>query len=83
MALCPGRGSWIEFSRFGASSPDLSKRDFKVNKDDPIEASAFHVELCDQNTIDGAIKRIVPVPPPQVTGFLEGSFSFNLQPNFR
>ena len=83
VALCPGRGSWIEFSRFGASSPDLSKRDFKVNKDDPIEASAFHVELCDQNTIDGTIKRIVPVPPPQVTGFLEGSFSFNLQPNFR
>lgn len=85
LALCPGRGSWIEFSRFG---PDTDRsmplgRAFKVNKDEPIEATAFHVELCDQNTVDRAAQRLVPVSQPQITGFLDGSFSFKLQPNFR
>jgi hypothetical protein len=87
VSLCPGRGSWIEFSCFGACAPDLASanldRSFRVNKDDPIAATAFHVELCDQNTVDATVQRIVPVPRPQVTGFLDGSFSFNLQPNFR
>jgi hypothetical protein len=86
VTLCPGHGSWIEFSQFGSCRSDLCvplDRDFRVNKDDPIVATAFHVELCDQNTVDATIQRIVPVPRPQVTGFLDGSFSFNLQPNFR
>jgi hypothetical protein len=88
VAKCPGRGSWIQFSEFGDKSylTDRSKPlddGFKVNKDEPIAATAFHVELCDQDTIDRAAQRLVPVSKPQVTGFLDGSFSFNLQPNFR
>jgi hypothetical protein len=86
VSLCPGRGSWIEFSRFGATTSDMSAplgRSFRVNKGDPIAASAFHVELCDQTTVDATVQRIAPIPRSQVTGFLDGSFSFNLQPNFR
>lgn len=86
-SVCPGRGSWISFSRFGAatsadSSGQLST-DFKVNKDEPIEASAFHVELCDQATVDGVMSNEVPLPKVSIMGTLDGSFSFHLQPNFR
>lgn len=84
VALCPGHGSWIEFSEFGQKTdPSMSLAGFRVNKDDPIAATAFHVELCDQTTVDATIQRLVPIPRPQVTGVLDGSFSFNLQPNFR
>ena len=86
VALCPGRGSWIAFSSFGSipldPGPPLIK-DFRVNTGDTIEASAFHVELCDQTTVDDQVEGVVPVPPPAVRGTLDGSFSFKLQPNFR
>jgi len=84
LTLCPGRGSWISFSRFGDPSTDLSHtRDFKVNKGDPVEASAFHVELCDSNTVDAIQDHTLPVPEPAIIGTLEGHFSFVMQPNFR
>ena len=86
VTICPGRGSWISFSRFGATQEDLTMplgRDFKVNKDDPIEASAFHVELCDSDTVQAIQDGTLPVPTPAITGTLEGHFSFVMQPNFR
>lgn len=80
--ICPGRGSWIEFSLFGDlpkdPGPPLSP-DFKINLGDTIAASSFHVELCDQDTVNAFEGRTLPVPVPAIRGTLEGSFSFALE----
>lgn len=86
VTLCPGRGSWIAFSALGAPPSDPSVplgTDFKVGNGEPIAASAFHVELCDDSTVQDALARLVPITPPAIRGTLDGSFSFHLQPNFR
>jgi hypothetical protein len=83
--ICPGRGSWISFSSFGglpdASDPRTLSPDFKINIGDTIAASAFHIELCDESTIEAAETNTVPVPPPAIRGTLDGSFSFDLEPS--
>jgi hypothetical protein len=85
--VCPGRGSWISFSSFGsAQSTDTNQAlspDFKINIDDTITASAFHVELCDESTIEAVEENTVPVPPPAIRGSLDGSFSFKLESSTR
>lgn len=84
--ICPGRGSWIAFARLGAppTDPDAAlPTDFKVGNAEPIEASHFHVELCDEATVQDALNHIVPVTVPSIRGTLDGYFSFKLQPNFR
>jgi hypothetical protein len=86
VSICPGRGSWIAMSHFGAPPANLAEAlptDFKVGNGEPIEASAFHVELCDASTVEDQQAGIVPVTPPDIVGTLDGSFSFKLQPNFR
>jgi hypothetical protein len=83
--LCPGRGSWVAFSRFGAPPVDLTQKlgtDFKVGNGEPIDGT-FHVELCDDTTVVDKQKGRFPVTPPAIAGTLNGSFSFHLQPNFR
>lgn len=82
VTLCPGRGSWIAFSQLGAP-PAVVPRDFKVGNGEPIEASAFHVELCDDSSVQDALGHLVPVTVPKIRGTLDGHFSFKLQPNFR
>jgi len=85
-SVCPGRGSWIAFTHLGAPPADLNAplpRDFKVGNDEPIEASHFHIELCDDSTVQDALNGIVPVTVPSIRGTLDGHFSFKLQPNFR
>ena len=85
-AVCPGRGSWIAFTRLGAPPSEVNTplpHDFKVGNGEPIEASHFHVELCDLATVQDALGHIVPVTTPSIRGTLDGSFSFKLQPNFR
>lgn len=82
LAVCPGRGSWISFSLFGALPDEktaLLSPDFKVNLGDHIAASAFHVELCDQNTVQAVETNLIPVPVPAIRGTLDGSFSFKLE----
>ena len=83
--VCPGRSSWIAFRQLGAPPPvdDPLPHDFKVGNGEPIEASAFHVELCDLATVQDALGHIVPVTAPSIRGTLDGWFSFKLQPNFR
>jgi len=87
VTVCPGRGSWISFSQFGPhvdpGTPILQTDEFKVNKGDSVEASAFHVELCDSDTVIAVQDHTVPVPEPAIIGTLEGHFSFVMQPNFR
>jgi hypothetical protein len=86
LTVCPGRGSWISFAHFGAPPAALATpvgTGFKVNNGDPIDASAYHVELCDEATIEDQQALVSPVTSPAITGTLDGSFSFNLQPNFR
>ena len=86
VTVCPGRGSWVAFSRFGAPPSDLTmpvSTDFRVGNGEPIEASAFHVELCDASTVEDQQMGVVPVTKPAIRGSLDGSFSFKLQPNFR
>jgi len=88
VSLCPGRGSWISFSQFGSFPADPNEEiartdDFKVKKGDPVAASAFHVELCDSNTVDDIQDHRLPVTKPAIIGTLEGHFSFTMQPNFR
>ena len=48
-----------------------------------MKTSAFHVELCDNDTVDAIQDRTLPVPMPRIIGSLEGHFSFTMQPNFR
>jgi hypothetical protein len=83
--ICPGRGSWISFSSFGRARTGDTKEalspDFKINIGDTIAASAFHVELCDESTIEAAETNAVPVPPPGMRATLDGSFSFTLEPS--
>jgi len=79
--LCPGRGSWISFSRFGAPPADPTVpvgHGFKVNDGEQITASAFHVELCDRATVDAVQMRQLPIPKPVVRGIFEGWFDFSL-----
>jgi hypothetical protein len=86
VTVCPGQGSWIAFSHLGAPPSDVTiplATNFKVGNGEPIEASAFHIELCDDATVQDALNRVVPVTKPAITGTLDGSFSFKLQPNFR
>lgn len=86
MTICPGRGSWIAFKALGSPPSDLNAplpRDFKVGNGEPIQASNFHVELCDDATVHDALLGIVPVTVPSIRGTLDGWFSFKLQPNFR
>jgi hypothetical protein len=88
VAVCPGRGSWIAFSEFGSALPpgnlpppkDELRSDFKIQNGEPIEASAFHIELCDHGTVDAVLNREFPIPTPAITGMLDGSFRFALQP---
>lgn len=82
VALCPGRGSWVTFTSFGnipqnenQSIPD----GFKVNNGERIEASAFHLELCDGATVLAALRNLVPIPKPNLVGVLEGHFEFDLE----
>jgi hypothetical protein len=82
VALCPGRGSWIAFKQFGNIPDDDSKpipAGFKVNNGETIEASAFHLELCDTATVAAKLDFVLPVPTPNITGVLEGNFLFELQ----
>ena len=88
MTICPGRGSWISFSAFGslfrgASTDAPLSADFKVNIGERIAASAFHVELCDQNSVEAVQTNVVPVPVPAIRGTLDGAFSFDLEPSAR
>ncbi|MEO8215399.1 MAG: hypothetical protein ABI560_19520, partial [Myxococcales bacterium] len=71
LTLCPGHGSWIRFSHFGSiDRNEAPPRDFKVNNDEIIEASAFHVEICDSSTVEAQQEKVLPVPFPAVTGVL-------------
>ena len=83
--ICPGRGSWIAFSEIGAppANDQALPIDFKVGNGETIEASHFHVELCDDSSVQDALNHIVPVTVPAIRGTLDGHFSFKLQPNFR
>lgn len=86
VALCPGRGSWISFSRFGSPPLDPTvpvSANFRVNDGEEIAASAFHVELCDYATVNATLNpglnESLPVPPPNIRATLEGNFDFNLE----
>jgi hypothetical protein len=81
-ALCPGRGSWIAFSRYG-SLPGVAQEissGFKVNDGERITASAFHIELCDRATVEGKLaNNFIAIPPPHIVGTLDGTFDFTLE----
>lgn len=86
LTVCPGRGSWISFSKFG--NPVLNKeghvdRGFKVADDAKIESPALHLELCDKSTVDQMKTGILPIPVPQISGTLDGSFQFDLRQDLR
>ncbi|MES1204550.1 MAG: hypothetical protein ABUS79_01310 [Pseudomonadota bacterium] len=82
MALCPGRASWITFSKFGVIPTGSPNTSFRVNDDESVAASAFHVEFCDQATIDAKLKGVVPLPTPNIIGVLDGSFEFVMKQSF-
>jgi hypothetical protein len=87
LTFCPGRGSWISFAQFGSvtagGGQGILGRDFKVNDGETIRSSAFHVALCDKSTVDKTILGRLPIPTPQITGTLDGSFQFHMDPRFR
>jgi len=80
VSLCPGRDSWITFSRFGnppekgvAISPG-----FRVNDTETIEASDMHLELCDGATVRATLDHKLPIPKPNIIATLSGRFRFDL-----
>lgn len=81
VSLCPGRGSWITFARFGNYPLDgtvaISPR-FKVNDGETIEVSDFHLELCDQATVQAKLANKLPIPNPNIVATLNGNFRFDL-----
>jgi hypothetical protein len=82
VALCPGRGSWITFSRFGTIPTDPAKTvppGFRVNQTEAITVSAFHLELCDGATVDSKLDNVLPIVEPNITGTLDGHFDFDLE----
>jgi len=79
--LCPGRGSWISFSRFGAPPGDVTApvgHGFKVNDGEQITASAFHVELCDRGTVDASSSALFPSRSPWSRPSSKAWFDFAL-----
>lgn len=81
VALCPGRNSWITFSEFGRIPADRTKAispRFKVNDGDTIEASDFHLELCDGATVRAKLDNMLPIPKPNIVATLNGNFRFEL-----
>jgi hypothetical protein len=83
LSLCPGRGSWISFSRYGSLPADPAQDipdGFKVNDGERITATAFHVELCDTATVEGKLANdFTPIPKPKIVGTLQGDFDFTLE----
>ena len=87
VSLCPGRGSWIQFSQFGHPVVRVNSNDqtryvddsFKVSDGEPIAATSFHVELCDIATVEAKLTNTLPIPPPSIVGTLDGEFDFDLE----
>ena len=80
--VCPGQGSWIRFSDFGSVPSEPTEkldRRFKVNFNERIRATSFHLELCDSGTVDAQRDRELPVKPPRVAATLDGDFDFDLK----
>jgi hypothetical protein len=89
LTLCPGRNSWITFSRFGqppATGPIAAT--FRINDGETIAAEPpptspgtpmFHLELCDAATVQAKLDNLPPIHVPNVIGTLEGSFEFPLE----
>ena len=79
-AACPDHDSWIEFSIFGGASaakPAEIGKTFLVNFEETIQASAFHLGLCDNVAVQANRDRKY-VPPPRLTGTLDGKFDFDV-----
>jgi hypothetical protein len=79
--LCPGRGSWVTFSEFGRPPSDMTTAispRFKVNDNETIEVSDFHLELCDVATVLTSLNHVLPVPQPNIVATLNGNFRFDL-----
>jgi hypothetical protein len=89
LTLCPGRDSWITFSRFGtppATGPVSPS--FRINDGETIAAEPpatapttpmFHLALCDAATVDAKLNNNPPIHVPNILGLVEGSFSFPLE----
>jgi hypothetical protein len=80
VSLCPGRDSWITFSHFG-NIPQAGVAippGFRVNDNETIEASDFHLELCDGATVRAKLDYILPIPKPNIVATLNGNFRFDL-----
>ncbi len=73
--------SWITFETFGSArldpaSPPTSLN-FKVNMEERVQASAFHLVLVDSQVIDD-LRGDLPVQSPTVGGILDGYFDFDV-----
>jgi hypothetical protein len=79
--------SWIEFQNFGTATAELSVPaterkttgdGYKVDFGQRLRALAFRVTLEDDRVLK-AIKRMDPVPAPEIGGTLGGWFDFDLE----
>lgn len=83
-AAIPSDGSfdsWITFENFGAAhlDPGSPPTDpgFKVNLEERVRASAFHLNLVDSQVIYD-LRMDLPVTAPSIGGTLDGTFDFDL-----
>jgi hypothetical protein len=78
--------SWIEFADFGsAAQPDVPPEqrghiadEFKVEFDQRLRATKFHIELTDDRVIKAVRDEETNIPEADIKGVLEGYFDFEL-----
>jgi hypothetical protein len=84
MTRSPNDGNWQSFIVFSAlgtarTDPTLTS-DFKIDLDDPLEASAFALTIEDDAVVTARLDPLMPpVPISHINGQLHGEFHFAMQ----
>jgi hypothetical protein len=79
----PNDGNWdsfIVFGALGAAAQDPFNPDFKIELDDPLEASDFELTIEDDAVVTAQTDPLMPpVPRSHIAGKLHGQFHFAMQ----
>jgi hypothetical protein len=80
----PNDGNWdsfIIFSALGTAKTDqVLNSDFKIDLDDPLEASDFQLTIKDDAVVTAELDPLMPpIPVSHIGGHLEGEFHFAMQ----
>jgi hypothetical protein len=83
MPHIPNDGNWdsyIVFATLGRAALPSFSPDFKIELDDPLDASDFQLTILDDAVVTALTDpRMPPVPDPRISGKLHGNFHFTMQ----